>query len=117
MQQSGQSQGLLTSETAALLQAGIAKKEAAAWLRSQPAVSGRFLRDVAAFSKFWRLAAAARQKLPQKSKRNAAQATAAAAILRVERQAREDFLAAHIGTLYCKLTNEHRKFERVETLI
>ena len=117
MQQSGGAQALPANEIALLLQAGIAQREAMPWLRSKPTVSGRFSRDVAAFSKFWRLGAAVRQKLPEKSKRNAAQATAAAAILRMERQAREDFLGAHIDTLYRKLTEDYHKFERVETLI
>jgi enoyl-CoA hydratase/carnithine racemase len=69
------------------------------------------------FSKFWQLGASIRQKLPQKSRRNAAQASAIAAILRLERQAREHFLAAYIDTLYRKLTNDYRNFERLETLI
>jgi enoyl-CoA hydratase/carnithine racemase len=117
MQESLRSKDLPANETAALLEAGIAQKEAVSWLRSNPRVTGNYSRDVAAFSKFWRLGAAVRQKLPQKSKGNAAQATAAAAILRIERQAREDFLAAHIDTLYRKLSGEYHKFERVETLI
>jgi hypothetical protein len=111
MQQSGRVQALPANEIALLLQAGIALQEAIPWLRSKPAMSGRFSRDVAAFSKFWRLGAAVRQKLPEKSKRVAAQATAAAAILRMERQAREDFLGAHIDTLYRKLTEDYHKFE------
>jgi enoyl-CoA hydratase/carnithine racemase len=115
MQQSPRAHAL--PNEAALLLAGIAHKDAMAWLRNKPRLIGTFSRDVAAFSKFWRLGAAVRQKLPQKLKRNAAQATAAATILRIERQAREDFLAAHIDTLYRKLTDEYHKFERVETLI
>ncbi len=117
MQQSGRPHALPANETAALLHAGIAQREAMAWLRSKPTLTGNFSRDVATFSKFWRLGAAVRQQLPSKPKRNAAQASAAAAIFRAERQAREHFLRAHIDTLYRKLTNSYRNFERFETLI
>jgi thioesterase DpgC len=116
MQHLGRADALL-NKAALLLQAGVAQKDAMAWLRSKPKLIGTFSRDAAAFSKFWRLGGAIRQKLPQKSKRNTAQATAAATILRMERQAREEFLAAHIDPLYRKLTGQYYKFERVETLI
>ncbi len=117
MQQWGRSKALPADETALLLRAGIAQKEAMAWLRSKPTLIGKFSRDVAAFSKFWRLGAAVRQMIPKKSKRNAAQDLAIAAILGMERQTREDFLTAHIDTLYRKLTNDYRNFRRIETLI
>jgi thioesterase DpgC len=63
------------------------------------------------------LSARLREMLPQKQKRDAAQASAAATILRTERQAREDFLTAHVDALYRKLTGDYRNFIRFETLI
>jgi thioesterase DpgC len=117
MQQFGRPRAFAENEIAPLLQAGIAQRDAMAWIRSKPILTGTFSRDVAAFSKFWRLGAGVRQKIPQKSKRNAAQVSAAAALFRKERQAREQFLGAHTDTLYRKLTNNYRNFERFETLI
>jgi len=117
MQQSGPSQLSAVAQAALLLQAGIPQKGATAWLCSKPILTREFLRDAAAFSDFWKLGAGVRQMLPQKPKRDAAQASAAAAILRTERQAREDFLAVHVDTVYRKLTNDYRNFERVEALI
>jgi len=108
---------LPANENSVLLQAGVPGAEAAAWLASRTAVTGDFARDAAAHSKFWRLGARLRETLPAKPKRNAAQVAAAAIIFRMEREARESFLGAHVDTLYRRLTNNHRSFERFETLI
>lgn len=117
MQQSDSPHVVPDAEARLPLQAGIARTQATAWLRSKPKPTNDFSRDAAAFSKFWRSGASLREMLPQKPKRDAAQASAAAAILRLERQAREDFLAAHIDTLYRKLTDDCRNFKRFETLV
>jgi thioesterase DpgC len=116
MPQPGKLDALPANDTSVLLQAGMPPQDAAAWLASRPQLTGEFARDAAAFSKFWRLGTGLRGKLPEKPKRNTAQAAAAAAIFRTEREMREQFLGAHIDVLYRKLTNNHRNFERFETL-
>jgi thioesterase DpgC len=117
MQQPGSYRLLSAEETALLQQVGLGDDETTAWLECRAELTRDFARDAAAFSKFWRLSAGLRERLPQKSKREPAQARAAAVILRLERQAREDFLTAHIDALYRKLTNDYRNFVRFETLI
>jgi (3,5-dihydroxyphenyl)acetyl-CoA 1,2-dioxygenase len=117
MKRSAKSPDSPPNETSLLLQAGIAQQEAVRWLRSNPGLSGKYAGDAAAYSKFWRRGTAILRKLPQKSKRNPAQISAAASIFQIERQTREDFLAVHIDTLYRKLTNNYRNFMRFERLI
>lgn len=108
---------LPANETSVLLQAGMPQQDTADWLASRPAVTGEFARDAAAFAKFWRLAAGLREKLPGKPQRNSAQTAASASMFRMAREAREQFLGAHVDALYRKLTDNHRNFERFETLI
>ncbi len=42
---------------------------------------------------------------------------ASEALHRIERQSREDFLAAHVESVYRKLTSDYRKFVRIEQLV
>jgi len=117
MPQPAKLDALPANETSVLLQAGLPQADAMAWLRSRPAAITEFFRDTTAFGTFWRLGAALRARLPDKPGRNAVQTAAAAIIFRMEREAREQFLGAHVDALYRKLTNNHRNFERFETLI
>jgi thioesterase DpgC len=104
-------------EAASLEQAGLAPSEIMAWVAGKPTLTSDFSQDAAAFSRFWRLAGDLRRKLPEKPRRNSLQSAAVATILRIERQAREDFLTAHVDVVYRKLTDDYRRFVRFETLI
>jgi (3,5-dihydroxyphenyl)acetyl-CoA 1,2-dioxygenase len=100
-----------------LVRAGLPHESAAGFLDSPPHLAGDFQQDVAAFSKHWRAGAELRVGLPAKSARNADEAAACDLILREERKARERFLAAHVESLYRKLTKDRTRFVRVEELV
>lgn len=87
------------------------------WGQSCPALTGEFDRDAHAFSTFWREGADLRAKLPAKLLRNGAEAAATKFIFEAERKAREQFLCAHVESVYRKLTDNHRNFVRAETLV
>lgn len=103
--------------TAVLANAGLPEDAAKVWCDSAPAVSGDFARDARAFAAFWLDSAELRAKLPEKSRRNEAQAAASKLIFEAERTARERFLAAHVEHVYQKLTNDGRNFVRAEKLV
>jgi (3,5-dihydroxyphenyl)acetyl-CoA 1,2-dioxygenase len=104
-------------EAALLLRANLPAPAVSSWIETRPNVEGHFERDAASFSRFWETSAELRAKLPAKPSRNEAQAAAASCILQAERQAREGFLAAHMETVYRKLTNGCRNFVRADKLI
>jgi (3,5-dihydroxyphenyl)acetyl-CoA 1,2-dioxygenase len=104
-------------ETALLARAGIALAGAEALFESRPRVGGDFAADCAAFSGYWRKVAALRTTLPAKLARNADQTAACDLILRMGREAREEFLARHVETLYRKLTSGCSRFVRAEDLV
>ncbi|MDT3686018.1 MAG: enoyl-CoA hydratase/isomerase family protein [Pseudorhodoplanes sp.] len=107
----------MQQESAVLASAGLPGDIADAWRNAQPAISGDFARDARAFSAFWLEGAELRAKLPEKSRRNAAQAAASKLIFEAERTAREQFLAAHVESVYGKLTHDYRNFVRAEKLV
>ncbi len=106
-----------TDEAALLRDAGLASEAVAAWRASQSSVSSDYARDAAAFSRAWQLGAALHGLLPTKPKRTAAEAMAAALIVRTDRAARDRFLAAHVETIYRRLTRGQTVFRRVEDLV
>jgi len=89
----------------------------ASWLKAKPKVDRNFDHNAAAFSRFWRISADMRAKLPAKSACNETQAAASSVIFQAERQARERFLGVHVETIYRKLTNDCRSFVRAEKLV
>ncbi|HZS83587.1 MAG TPA: enoyl-CoA hydratase/isomerase family protein [Stellaceae bacterium] len=105
------------SEAALLARAGLPQAEAAAWLAQAPALTGEFARDAAAFSRAWRCGEALLAMLPRKRARGATEAAAAASIHARARRLRADFLAAHSVAAYCRLTDNLRRFVRVERLV
>lgn len=106
------------ADDAGLLQrAGLAADAATAWLAAAPATSGEFRRDADAFSRYWQLGARLKDRLPQKSARNEAAQAAAALLLRLGRETRERFLAAHAAAVYAALTDDRAEFVRVESLV
>jgi (3,5-dihydroxyphenyl)acetyl-CoA 1,2-dioxygenase len=114
---SPRSQAADGEEAAVLARAGIAPAAAAVFLKARPGISGEFAADCAAFSRYWQQAASLRAILPAKLARNADETAACNLILRQAREAREDFLARHVETLYRKLTGGCGRFVRAEDLV
>jgi thioesterase DpgC len=105
------------SQTDALARAGLPRDGIAAWHAGEESVSGDYPRDAENFSRQWRIGAELLAKLPRKPARSAAQAAAAAAILRRDRAAREKFLGRHAEAIYRRLTGDLTKFKRVDELV
>jgi len=117
MQNSARAPQAVGEEAALLGSAGLHAEMVASWLKARPIVGRNFNRNAAAFSCYWRMSAELRAKLPTKPARNRAQAAAIGVIFQAERQAREQFLGAHVETIYRKLTNDCRSFVRAEKLV
>src|SRR5687767_5509918 len=81
-----------------------------------PAAIGDYAADIAAFSAFWRTGASELRRLPPKPRRNEAETASAETIKHRGRIARYAFLARHARTLYDKLTDQRRKFVRIDRL-
>ncbi len=90
---------------------------ATAWTAERPAVGSDYHRDAAPFSRFWQAGSELLAGLPPKPQRSAAEAAAAGVVLRIGRETREQFLAAHVAAVYRVLTRDHADFVRVEKLI
>src|SRR5262245_16814825 len=103
--------------TECLRRAGLPVKDAAAWTKAKPRVTGNFKRDAAAGTRFWRRGAEFLAKLPKKSARTAEQKYAADLILSDCRRAREDFLTRHAETVYRRITKNLGVFMRVDDLV
>src|SRR3989440_9100142 len=95
----------------------IATDAVASWSATRPAVAGQFQFDADAHSKFWREGADLLAALPEKPKRNPAEARAAETILRTGRESREAFLARHAETVYRALTKDMTVCVRAEPLV
>jgi len=84
---------------------------------ASPPDTGDFAGDCARYSRFWESGTALLARLPAKPVRNAEQAEAAEQIKREARAARSRFLAAHVDTVYDRLTQKRSRFIRVEQLV
>jgi thioesterase DpgC len=102
---------------ALLEQAGLPAETATAWLAGVPALRDGFAADAAEFSKFWQRGAALLAMLPKTAGHNADERAAGELIRRVDRDARERFLDRHVETLYRQLTDDLRRFVRLEDLV
>jgi thioesterase DpgC len=102
---------------ALLERVGLPGETTAAWLAGHPSLGGDFAADAAEFSQFWQRGAALLARLPKTPGRNADQRAAGALIRRVDRDGRERFLDRHAETLYRRLTDDLRRFVRVEDLV
>ena len=80
-------------------------------------MSADFALDCTLFSRFWEAGAALLARLPARPMRNAAEAQAAERIKREAREARSGFLAAHVESVYDRLTQDRSRFVRVEQLV
>jgi thioesterase DpgC len=78
---------------------------------------GDFVSDAAAFSAYWLQADARLKRLPPKAQRDAAATDIADIIKQASRDARFMFLRRHARTLYDRLTDNRRKFVRLERLV
>ena len=78
---------------------------------------GDFASDAAAFSAYWLQANARLRRLPPKADRDAAATDIAEIIKQASRDARFVFLRRHARTLYDRLTDNRRKFVRIERLV
>src|SRR5579883_3095388 len=106
------------SETRLVLErAQLAGDATGSWLENRPDVTGDYKRDAAAFSRQWQTGARLLSRLPAKPRRNEAEAAAAGLIIRIDREARDRFLAAHAEQVYRLLTKDYANFLRVERLV
>jgi thioesterase DpgC len=103
--------------TGPLRAAGLDLDAATAWTSAQPRGNAGFVEDSRAFSEFWRHSARLLARLPNKSRRNAAERAAAELIDQHARQARTRFMAVHIGDLYDRLTDRRSRFLRIDELV
>jgi thioesterase DpgC len=78
---------------------------------------GDFAADAAAFSTYWLQANARLRRLPPKAQRDPAASDIADIIQQASRDARFVFLRKHARTLYDRLTDNRRKFVRIERLV
>jgi thioesterase DpgC len=102
--------------TECLRRAGLPAKAAAAWAKARPRLTGKFQRDAAAGTKFWRDGTDLLARLPKKPARTPEQQGAADLILFDCRRAREDFLTRHADAVYRKLTKNLSIFARVDDI-
>src|SRR3954466_13418975 len=95
----------------------IATDAVASWSATRPEIAGHFQRDAEAHSKFWLKGADLLAALPQKPRRNPAEARAAETILRTGRETREAFLPRHAEAVYRALTKDMSAYVRAEPLV
>ena len=95
----------------------IATDAVASWSATRPELAGHFERDADAHAKFWRKGADLLAALPEKPKRNAAEARAAETILRTGRESREAFMGRHAEAVYRALTKDMTALVRAEPLV
>ncbi len=81
-----------------------------------PSLSGSFGADSPAFSAYWRDGVAKLDEMPPRRDRSAAQQSEVEAILQEARKARIAFLSIHAERIYRDLTDDLRRFRRVEDL-
>jgi thioesterase DpgC len=105
---------------AVLERTGLPVRTIGAWQRAEPStaddVAGDFERAATDFATFWRIGAELLTRLPRKPDRADVERTADALIRGTERAARERFLRRHVETLYRRLTDDFRRFVRVDDL-
>ena len=101
----------------ALLAAGMDVATAQAWIAARPAAVSSYEVDRIAYSRYWELDRDLLANLPRPPARNEAERLAAARLLEAGRQTRRRFMAAHALDVYRALTDDMRRFVRVERLV
>jgi (3,5-dihydroxyphenyl)acetyl-CoA 1,2-dioxygenase len=100
-----------------LRQAGLPHEGAQSWSTDQPILVGDFSADAATCARFWRAAADLLARLPAKPARSAAERAAGDLLAERARAARERFLERHVETLYRRLTDDLKRFVRIDDLV
>jgi thioesterase DpgC len=106
-----------TVRSEALYRSGLPLESISTWLDCDSAVTGDYRRDAEDFSRQWRIGAELIASLPPKPSRSEAQAAAVVTIFERDRAARQRFLGAYAETIYRRVTNDLRKFKRVEDVV
>jgi thioesterase DpgC len=102
---------------AKLAAAGIGADAIAPMRANLPAVTGDFAADGAAHQPYWTAITALQRRLGGPAGADAASEAAILAFQRYVVEARVPFLDHHAGTLYDRLTDDKRRFVRVEELV
>lgn len=97
--------------------AGLPEHDVREWCESFPVTTGDFEADTRESSTFWRRATSLLRRLPLKPCRNGAEQAAANALMSDARVSRESFLAAHVESIYDRLTERGSTFRRVDELV
>jgi thioesterase DpgC len=105
-----------SSDSDVLQRTGLPSKAVAAWRKMPSLASGKFKRDSALATKYWKAGADLLAKLPKKPQRTREQQQAADIILSEGRRSRELFLKHHAGEIYRKLTRNLSVFKRIDAL-
>jgi thioesterase DpgC len=84
---------------------------------SEPAVSGDFAVDRAAFEKYWAQGSRLLSQLPPPSQRQDADRAVARTILEQARPSRVKFLRQHVDAVYDELTSKRTRFDRLGDLV
>jgi thioesterase DpgC len=113
----GMSAVSVEAQASSLRAAGLGDDAVASWVAAEAQQTTEFEADRAGYSGFFHHCDDLLQRLPQKPKRNDAEAAAAATLLTSAREHRERFLAAHAQALYDRLTRNRSLFLRVDALV
>jgi thioesterase DpgC len=105
------------ASTAPMRAAALDASDIAAWTSARPRETTDFTEDCRVFPEFWRQSSGLLARLPNKTRRNAAERAAAELIDQHARQARMRFLAAHADALYDRLTDRRSHFLRIDELV
>src|SRR5262249_15415310 len=100
-----------------LLAAGLGQGEVAQWHAAAQATTTDYETDHNGYCAFWALSNDLLGRMPPKPRRNPAEAAAAQAVLAAARDHRERLLAAHVDTVYDRLTDNRMRFVRLENLV
>jgi thioesterase DpgC len=101
----------------ALLAAGMDAARTQAWIAARPAALSSFGADRISWSRYWELGRQLLVSLPRRPERSEAEQMAAVRLLKAGRETRQRFMAAHALDVYNALTDNMRRFERVERLV
>jgi hypothetical protein len=101
----------------ALLAAGMDAARTQAWIAARPAAVSSFGADRISWSRYWELGRQLLASLPRRPERSEAEQMAAMCLLKAGRETRQRFMAAHALDVYSALTDNMRRFVRVERLV
>jgi thioesterase DpgC len=113
----------MTQDVAGLESVGLPSEVISRWRAAYAALpsakeasAGELLRDADLATAFFQVSEELLKRLPLKPKRTAAEQTAAEHLKHGWQEAQLGFLRLHAGHLYSELTQDHRRFVRIEEL-